>query len=74
MRIAVRGNNMRDWEAAIKKNTSENTQMIICAIPGNRGKGPLYKELKKTLLVNYPIPSQVILVGTITKRKMFINI
>lgn len=46
--------------------------MIICAIPGSRGKGALYKDLKKLLISTLPIPSQFILTGTMSKRKYFL--
>ncbi len=44
-------------------------QMLVCVIPGIKGKGHLYYDLKKYLFSSIPIPSQVILTGTMTKRK-----
>jgi len=41
----------------------------VLIIPGSRGKGALYSDVKKLLLTKYPIPSQVILSGTLAKDK-----
>lgn len=68
-KIGVKSNNYRDWEMAIKNNLNPSVQAVILLIPGSRGKGPLYKDLKKLLLTECPIPSQVVLVGTISKGK-----
>jgi hypothetical protein len=70
-RISVNSNNFEEWKRAVYANTSPNTQMIICAIQGSRGKGALYKDLKKLLVNTLPIPSQFILTGTMSKRIIF---
>lgn len=46
--------------------------MLVCAIPGNRQKGALYKDLKKLLVTTLPIPSQFILTGTMSKRNIIL--
>lgn len=38
-------------------------------LPGQKKKGLHYNEIKKTLLVDYPIPSQVVLQSTISRGK-----
>jgi aubergine-like protein len=73
-KIAVNSINFEDWKKAVYNNTSPKTQMLICAIPGSRGKGPLYKDLKKLLVNTLPIPSQFILAGTLSKRIVFFYI
>jgi hypothetical protein len=74
-KISVRSNNYNDWENAIKNNLNSSTQFVVLLIPGSRGKGPLYKDLKNLLFTKFPIPSQVVLAGTISKGKIyFINI
>jgi len=45
--------------------------MLICVLQGAKGKGVIYKELKKFLISEIPIPSQVILTSTINKPKGF---
>lgn len=45
--------------------------MIVLIIPGNRGKGQIYNEVKRLLTVNFPIPCQCVLTSTVQKRKIF---
>jgi aubergine-like protein len=67
--IRVEGNQFRDWEKVLQTSELQKDDAVILIIPGNRGKGPLYSQLKKLLITNLPIPSQIILSGTITKGK-----
>ena len=53
----------------MKNINIEVDSAVILIIPGSRGKGPLYSSLKKFLLTTCPIPSQIILSGTISKGK-----
>lgn len=62
----IRSINFNDWKTEIKK-CKQNTQAVVCIIPGQRGKGALYNDIKKLLLTEVPIPSQVVLAGTISK-------
>jgi aubergine-like protein len=43
--------------------------MVVLIIPGQKGKSQLYDDLKRFLLTEYPIPSQVVLANTISKGK-----
>ena len=65
----VKSQNYRDWEAELSKNLNPNVQAVVLIIPGNRGKGPMYNDLKRLLMGKYPIPSQVVLSGTLSKGK-----
>ena len=47
----------------------ESDTAVILIIPGSRGKGPLYSSIKKFLITKCPIPSQIVLSGTISKGK-----
>ena len=68
--IKVDGFQFSNWETAIKNNINlENDSVVILIIPGSRGKGPLYGALKRFLITKCPIPSQIILSGTISKGK-----
>lgn len=64
---------MKDWVETVSKQLTPKMQMLLCVIPGIKGKGHLYYDVKKYLLSSIPIPSQVILTGTMTKRKDLIN-
>jgi len=68
--IRIVGNQYSNWEKAIIQNLDiEKDTVIVLIIPGQRGKGPLYSSLKKLLITKFPIPSQIILSGTITRGK-----
>ena len=43
--------------------------MIVCILPGARGKSRLYDDLKRLTFSALPVPSQVILTGTLKKDK-----
>ncbi len=61
-----------DWKEQIKGNVTPQTQIVCCLIQGNKGNGQLYKPLKNFLLTERAIPSQIMLSGTINKRKFLI--
>jgi aubergine len=70
----VKSQNYRDWEAEISRtleNNKNNVQAVVLIIPGNRGKGQLYNDVKRLLMGKFPIPSQVVLSGTLAKGKYF---
>jgi aubergine len=43
--------------------------MVVCLIPGKKGNNPIYEELKRFLLAEYPIPSQCVLTNTVSRGK-----
>ena len=42
---------------------------MVLILPGQKGKAPLYDDLKRLLLTQIPVPSQVVLSNTIAKGK-----
>jgi aubergine-like protein len=67
--IIVRGTQFKDWEEAISSNIKPDCQVVVLVIPGAKGKGFIYNDVKRLLCCRFPIPSQVILSSTLTKRK-----
>ncbi len=67
-KVSVKSGEIKDWTDTISNNVSIKLQMILCLIPGVKGKGQLYYDLKKYLITKIPVPSQLILTGTLTKR------
>lgn len=53
------------WIKALKDQLNEGVQMVVLLLPGQKGKCNLYDDVKKFLLTEFPIPSQVILTSTI---------
>jgi aubergine-like protein len=67
--IIVKGTQFRDWEEAISNNIKQDCQVVVLVIPGAKGKGFIYNDVKRLLCCKYPMPSQVILSSTLTKPK-----
>jgi len=57
------------WIRELKAKLSDGIQMVVLILPGQKGKNPIYDEVKRFLLSEYPIPSQVVLAGTISRGK-----
>jgi aubergine-like protein len=58
--------NQRDW---IQKVEEVRPEIVLCLLQGQKGKGFNYNEIKRYLLQEKGIPSQMILLSTITKGK-----
>lgn len=65
----IRSNRYPEWENALKSNLNSKVQAIVCILPGMKGKAPLYDDLKKLMLKDLPVPSQVVLANTISRGK-----
>ena len=57
------------WIKALKEQLNEGVQMVVLLLPGSKGRCNLYDDVKRFLLTEYPIPSQVILTSTIQRGK-----
>ena len=49
------------WIRELKKQLKDGVQMVVLILPGAKGKSQLYDDVKRFLLTEYPIPSQVVL-------------
>lgn len=67
--FVVDGKNYEDWESVFKKNLDPTVQAVILLLPGNKKSSPFYDSCKHYLLTKCPIPSQVVLISTITTGK-----
>jgi hypothetical protein len=43
--------------------------MVVMLLPGQKGKCMLYDDVKRFLLTEFPVPSQVVLTSTIQRGK-----
>lgn len=57
------------WIKELKAQLNEGVQMVVLILPGQKGKNSLYDDVKRFLLTEYPIPSQVVLSATISRGK-----
>lgn len=53
------------WVKALKAMLNDGVQMVVLLLPGTKARCPLYDDVKRFLLSEYPIPSQVVLTSTI---------
>ena len=60
---------VEDWMKELKSNLNPQVQAVVLILPGQKGKAPLYDKLKMMLVTEVPVPSQVVLSGTISKGK-----
>jgi len=57
------------WKRELKSKLNDGVQAVVLLLPGQKGRNNLYDEIKKFLLQEYPIPSQVVLCNTISRGK-----
>ena len=64
----VNSNRIEDWCAMLKKNLNPSVEFVIMILPGNKNN-PLYKDIKKMMLCDLPIPCQAVCSKTIDRGK-----
>lgn len=65
----VKGHNIEVWKETLQSKLDSSVQCAIVLLPGSRGKSVLYDEIKRLLLEEIPVVSQIVLVGTIRAGK-----
>jgi len=63
------GMNAGAWTRELKSKLNPNVQAVVLLMPGQKGKNTLYDDVKRFLLSEFPVPSQVVLCNTIAKGK-----
>ncbi|XP_052219954.1 piwi-like protein 1 [Dreissena polymorpha] len=58
--------------SAIRQNLTPQTQMVMCIVPTN--KKDRYDAIKKLCCVEHPVPSQVIVSRTLSKKQMMMSV
>lgn len=69
--FVLKGNpmNAQTWIRELKGKLNNNVQACVLLLPGAKGKTQLYDDIKRFLLAEFPVPSQVVLCNTISKGK-----
>jgi aubergine-like protein len=69
--VARRGQEWQEWDRVLREKVTRGSgvQLIVCILPGSRGKSSLYDNLKRLTLSTIPVPSQVVLNGTLRKDR-----
>jgi len=68
-KFPVRTENWSDWDRKLREVLNPEVDMMVCILPGNRGKSRLYDDLKKLTFSSLPVPTQAVLTGTLKKDK-----
>ena len=63
------GNRAESWERQVRDKIRPGVQTCVLLLPGQKGKCPLYDDIKRLFLSEIPVPSQVVLAATISKGK-----
>lgn len=58
VRGAMRSDN---WIKDLRNKLNDGIQMVVLILPGAKGRTQLYDDIKRFMLTEYPIPSQVVL-------------
>ena len=61
--------NSESWKKELRNRLNTDVQAIILLLPGAKGRTSLYDDIKRFLLAEYPVPSQVVLCNTISRGK-----
>lgn len=67
--FALRGaNRWEPWRDCISK-ADPTVSILICVLPGFKGKSPIYDDLKRYVFSQIPVPTQCVLTGTLKRDK-----
>jgi aubergine-like protein len=68
--VTFRSMNFNDWQNQIESTVNgQNVMLVVLVLPGGKGKGTHYDQLKRLLTTKLQIPSQVVLASTINKPR-----
>jgi len=57
------------WIRELQDKINDGVQMVVLLLPGSKGRCNLYDDVKRFLLQEFPVPSQVVLTNTIQRGK-----
>ncbi|OMJ75543.1 hypothetical protein SteCoe_25277 [Stentor coeruleus] len=67
--FSVSSDKWNDWDRVLRQSLNPTVKIVICVLPGNKGKCRLYDDLKRLTFSCFPVPTQVILNSTLKKDK-----
>lgn len=67
--FSVSSDRWEDWDRILRQTLNQSVKIIICVLPGYKGKSRLYDDLKRLTFSSFPVPTQVILNSTLKKEK-----
>jgi len=69
---ALQNDRADSYLRAIKDRKNSDTQMVVCIVPNNRKDR--YDAIKKYCCVDNPVPSQVVVSRTLSKKQMLMSV
>jgi aubergine-like protein len=70
--VLLTDDSARSYVAKLKEMVVPATQMVVCIVPNNRKDR--YDAIKKLCCVNKPVPSQVVVSRTLSKKQMLMSV
>lgn len=67
--IGRQDSDWRNWKKCIDANVNNTVKFVVFILPGQKGKGKCYSDIKKQFLENTPVPNQVVCQSTISKGR-----
>ena len=68
--VLIKSRSYAEWDEVLRSTLSPHVLAAILIIPGRKGfANPLYEDLKKLLVCDIPVPSQMILAQTIDRAR-----
>lgn len=61
--------NPENWKKELRNRLNNGIQAVVLLLPGTKARCATYDEVKKFLLTEFAVPSQVVLTSTIQKGK-----
>ena len=67
--FGVKSDKWQEWDRLLRQSLNPSVKIVICVLPGSRGKSRLYDDLKRLTFSSFPVPTQAVLTGTLKKDK-----
>jgi len=69
--VTIRGrdDDWKSWETCINNTIKPGVDFCVFILPGAKGKGKCYNEIKRNFITKMPVPTQVVLASTISRGK-----
>jgi hypothetical protein len=65
----IQGSNLEIWRQEMVSKLRPDVQVVLLLLPGGKDGSDLYPDLKRLLLEEIPIVSQIVLTGTVNYGK-----
>jgi hypothetical protein len=65
----IQGSNLEIWRQEMASKLRPDVQVVLLLLPGGKDGSDLYPDLKRLLLEEIPIVSQIVLTGTVNYGK-----